>query len=71
MAERQSLAQGGFVYLDDGQAGGFEVLDFIAQGERDLFGRRAAWLVVAYEAPLQNRDRATESTGAASAAGEH
>ena len=60
LAQRQELAQGGLVHLDDLDAGGFEVGDLVAQGQGHLVGGLAERLVVADERPGEDRDRAGE-----------
>ena len=59
-AQREQLAQRGLVHLDDGDAGGLEVGDLVAQGEADLVGGVAERLVVADERPREDRHRAGE-----------
>ena len=59
-AQRQAFADGGFINLDDANASGFQVADFIAYGKRDLFGGGGARLVVTHEGPLQDGDGAGE-----------
>ncbi|MNM75769.1 hypothetical protein D3C81_875650 [compost metagenome] len=56
--QRQPLAKCGLVDLDGADAGGFQVTDFIAQGQRDLAAGIGARLVVTHERPLQHRHRA-------------
>ncbi len=59
-AQREGLAQGGLVDLDDGRAGGLQVGDLVAQGEGDLAGGVAERLVVADEGPGEHGDGAGE-----------
>src|SRR3989441_830858 len=58
--QRQPLAQGGLVDLDDPNPGALEVGHFVADRERELLRRLGARLIVAHERPLQDRDRAGE-----------
>src|SRR5712664_1093753 len=55
--QRQSFAQGGLIDLDHADARRLEIDHLVANGQRDLFGRFRARLVVADERPLQNRHR--------------
>ena len=59
-AQRQQFTQCGLVDLDDPDAGGFQVCDFITQGKTHLVGRVAEGLVVADEAPRQDGDGACQ-----------
>ena len=60
LAQRQAFTQCGFVNLDYLDAGRFQVLHFIAQGQGDLATGVGAGLVVPHEGPLQNGHRAGE-----------
>ena len=55
VAQREQLAQGGLVHLDDADAGRLEVGDLLAEGEGDLVGGDAERLVVANEGPREDR----------------
>ncbi len=57
-AEREAFTQGGFVNLNNANARRFEVEYFVTQGKANLLGGFATWLVIADEAPLENRDGA-------------
>jgi len=60
LPQRQQLPQGRLVELDDPDASGFQVVDLVAQGQRDLPGGVAEGLVVPDERPGQHRDRTGE-----------
>ena len=59
-AQRQAFADGRFVDLDDADAGRFQVLYLVADGQGQLQRRAGARLVVAHERPLQERDGARQ-----------
>jgi hypothetical protein len=48
-AQRQGLAQGRLVDLDDADAGRLQVGQLVADGQGELAGGRLPWLVVALE----------------------
>ena len=58
--QRQGLADGGLVDLDDADAGGLEVRHLRAQGQTQLVGDLGARDVVAHEGPGHDRYRASE-----------
>ena len=58
--QRQGLADGGLVDLHDGDAGGLQVGDLRAQGERQLVGDLGTRDVVAHEGPGHDRHRPGE-----------
>src|SRR5690606_30543015 len=58
--QRQALAQGRLVDLDDADAGRFQVAHLVAQRQGDLQAGLRARLVVAHEGPLQHGHRAGE-----------
>ena len=55
LAQRQELADGGLIDLDDLGAGVDEVADLITQGQGHLVGGVSEGLVVAHEAPGEHR----------------
>ena len=54
----QSLAQGGFIDLDDAHPGPLQVQHFLADGQCQLQAGHRARLVVTHKGPVQDRDRA-------------
>src|SRR5690606_32383547 len=52
-----AFADGSLVNLNDGESSLFQVNHFVANREGDLKGGVPTRLVVAHEAPLQDRDR--------------
>ena len=59
-AQRQALAQGGFVDLDHADARFFQIKRFGANGQRQLAAGKRARLVVAHEGPIEHGDGAGE-----------
>ena len=60
LAQRQLLAEGGLVDLDNLDAVLFEVQDFVADGKADLLGLRLERNIFARERPVENRHGAGE-----------
>ncbi len=58
--ERQALAEGGFVDLDDGDARVLQITHLVAHRQRELQRHLVAREIVAHEAPLQQGDRPGE-----------
>src|ERR1019366_2173194 len=55
-AQRQTLAQSRLIDLDDWRTSFFQIHHFVADREGELAAGRAAWLIVAYERPVEDRD---------------
>ena len=60
LAQRQLLAEGGLVNLDNLDAVLFEVKDFVTDGKANLLGLRLERNIFARERPVENRHGASE-----------
>lgn len=61
-AQRETLANGGLVNLNGGDAGLLEVNDLVTKSERELLGLEFTGHIRARERPVEDRDRASEHT---------